>query len=144
MTAAAELGVRSPFRELRITKGEIRAMARAAGLPNWNKPAQPCLASRIPAGSPVTVAKLVRIDRSEQAIRALGIEIVRVRHHGEVGRVEIGVEDFSRVVASPLREKLVEALKASGFRFVAIDLEGYRSGSVNPATTESGERHDHG
>ncbi|MAE71692.1 MAG: TIGR00268 family protein [Gemmatimonadetes bacterium] len=144
MRAAAELGVRSPFRELRITKGEIRSMARAAGLPNWNKPAQPCLASRIPAGSPVTEAKLVQIDRAEQAIRALGIDVVRVRHHGDVGRVEVGIEQLSRVVATPLREKLVEALKSAGFRFVAIDLDGYRSGSVNPVTARRSERPDHG
>jgi len=131
MAAAAELGVRSPFRETGLTKAEIRALARHAGLPNWDKPAQPCLASRIPAGSTVTAAKLEQIERAERAIRDLGFAVVRVRHHGELARVEVACEDLDRLLRSPQREQILTLVRAAGFRLVTIDLEGYRSGNVS-------------
>lgn len=132
MQAARELGVRSPYREARITKAEIRAMAQAAGLPNWSKPAFPCLASRIPAGSEVTVEKLSQVDRAEIALRTLGFVDVRVRHHDETARIELPLKEIARIMEPGVRERVIEVLKGAGFRYIALDLEGYRTGSVNP------------
>ena len=137
MQAAVELGVRSPLREAGLTKAEVRRLAREAGLENWNKPAQPCLASRIPAGEPVTTGKLGQIEAAEGVLRALGLAVVRVRHHGEVARIEVEPEDLERVVRTPLRMKIATQIRELGFRFVALDLSGYRSGNVS--TTNAGD-----
>jgi uncharacterized protein len=133
MRAARELGIRAPFVEVGMTKAEIRRLAQARGLPVWNKPSLACLASRIPYGSPITAPRLARIDRAEQAIRALGYQQVRVRDHGDVARVELDPSELSSVVALEVRETLVAAVRQAGFRYVALDLEGYRTGAMNEA-----------
>ncbi len=129
--AAKELGVRSPLAEAGLTKAEIREMSRERGLPTWDKPSAPCLSSRIPYGSPVTVEKLGQIGRSELALRRMGFRALRVRHHDNVARIEVPVEEFPRVLER--REEIVGALKAEGFLFVSLDLAGLRSGALNDA-----------
>lgn len=131
MKAAAALGIRAPFVELGITKEQIRAMARQRGLEVWDKPSLACLASRVPYGSQITEARLDRINRAEEAIRALGITQVRVRDHGEVARIEVDPAQLAVLVNDEARRPLVEAIKACGFRYVALDLQGYRTGAMN-------------
>ena len=110
-------------------KAEIRAAARRLGLPNWNKPSFACLSSRIPHGTEVTVEALRQIETAEAAIKALGFSQVRVRHHGDVARIEVGPNEIARIVAE--RGRIVEALRSAGYRFVSLDLEGYATGSLN-------------
>ncbi len=131
LRAASELGVRSPLREAGLGKEAIRQLARDAGLPNWDKPAAPCLASRIPAGQPVTTAKLARIEAAEACLHERGFRVARVRHHGEIARIEVDGAEVARLLASPLREEISARLHALGFRFVTIDLDGYGSGRVS-------------
>ncbi len=127
--AAREMGVRSPLAEAELTKAEIRELSQARGLPTWDKPSAPCLSSRIPYGSEVTLEKLTQIGRSELALRRLGFREFRVRHHGQVARLEVPAAEFARVIDH--REELVQALKAAGFLYVSLDLAGLRSGSLN-------------
>lgn len=135
MRAAAEHRVLGPLADAGLGKAEIRALSRELGLETWDKPAQPCLASRIPYGQAVTPEKLSRIDRAEAAVRALGFRELRVRHHGEapelIARVEVPSADIDRLVAA--RADVVRALEPLGFQFVVVDLEGFRSGRLNGA-----------
>ena len=131
--AARDRGVRSPLAEAGMTKLEIRDWARELGLAVWDKPAAACLSSRVPYGSPVTLEKLTRIDRAESALKALGFRQCRVRDHGTVARVEIEASHLAHLLA--LRETVVATLKKSGFSYVALDLEGFRSGSMNEVIT---------
>jgi uncharacterized protein len=110
-------------------KADIRAAARTLGLPNWNKPSFACLSSRIPHGTEVTVAALRQIDAAEAALKAIGFSQVRVRHHGDVARVEVEPSEIPRLVAE--RERVVRALHEAGYTFVSADLEGYSTGSLN-------------
>jgi uncharacterized protein len=110
-------------------KPEIRAAARELGLPNWNKPSFACLSSRIPHGTPVTVEALRQIETAEAAMKALGFVQVRVRHHGDVARIEVDGAEISRLIAE--RERVVEAVRSAGYKFVSADLEGYSTGSLN-------------
>jgi uncharacterized protein len=137
LRAAREHGVRSPLQECGIGKEEIRAWARELGLPNWDKPANACLSSRIPYGSEVTPAKLGQVEAAEAALKKLGFGNFRVRHHGQVARLELDPEDLARAVTE--RSGIVAAVKAAGFLYVTLDLAGFRSGSMNEAiktTTE--------
>ncbi len=127
--AARERGVISPLRDAGITKAEVRALARALGLPNWDKPAAACLSSRIPYGTPVTRDALRRVERAEAALHELGFRQVRVRHHETVARIEVPIEDLERLMH--LREEVVRRVKAAGYVYVALDLQGFRSGSSN-------------
>lgn len=127
--SAVRRGVRFPLMEAGLSKPEIRAAARVLGLPNWNKPSFACLSSRIPHGTPVTVAALRQIERAEAAVKALGFGQVRVRHHGDVARIEVEAEEVDRLVAD--RERVVSAVRAAGYTFVAVDLEGYSTGHLN-------------
>jgi uncharacterized protein len=127
--AAREHGVRSPLAEAGMTKQEIRDWARELGLAVWDKPAAACLSSRVPYGSPVTVEKLTRIDQAESALKALGFRQCRVRDHGEVARIEIEPAHLTRLLE--LRDKVTSAIKNAGFAYVSLDLEGFRSGSMN-------------
>ena len=127
--AAREQGVRSPLQEAAITKAEVRAMARELGLPIWDKPAAACLASRIPYGSRVTDEKLSQVERAEAALRALGIRQLRVRHHDQMARLEVEPDAIATVVKH--RGDIIERLKPLGFIYVTLDLEGFRSGSMN-------------
>jgi uncharacterized protein len=131
MKAARDLGVRAPLMEAGLTKPEIRELARGLGLPVWDKPSLACLASRIPYGVPITEEKLARIDRAEEALRGLGLQQVRVRDHGDVARIEVEPASLPRLLDGELRRTAVAAVKGAGYRYVSLDLEGYRTGSMN-------------
>jgi len=127
--AAAEAGVRSPLAEAGLTKAEIRAWSESLALPTWEKPQAACLASRIPYGTPVTPERLAQVERAEAAVRALGLRTFRVRHHGEVARLEVAEEELAGAFAR--RVDLVVAVKTAGFKSAALDLEPFRSGRMN-------------
>jgi uncharacterized protein len=127
--SAVRRGVRFPLLEAGMGKAQIRAAARQLGLANWNKPSFACLSSRIPHGTEVTVTALRRIEAAEAAIKALGFEQVRVRDHGDVARIEVDAEEIDRLAA--MRERVVETVRRAGYTFVALDLEGYTTGSLN-------------
>jgi uncharacterized protein len=129
--AASEYGVRSPLLECGLTKADIRELSRRACLPTWDEPASACLSSRIPYGQVVTIEKLSMIDRAEMALKALGFRQVRVRHHGDVARIEISVDEMALALNLEMARKISYALKPLGFKYVALDLEGYRTGSLN-------------
>lgn len=131
--AAKELNVRSPLIEAGLTKAEIRALSQAAGLPVWDRPASACLSSRIPYGMPVTIEKLSVIERGEARLRALGFHQMRVRHHGDIVRIEIAPEEMPRALDAEMAGRMATAFKQLGFKFVTLDLEGYRAGALNEA-----------
>lgn len=131
MRAGEELGIRSLLREVKLTKGEIRYLSRKFGLPTWNKPSFACLASRIPYGLPITREKLRRIERGEEILFGLGFRQVRVRDYEKIARIEIEKEDFPLILREEIRKKVVKELKKLGYSYVTLDLEGYRSGSMN-------------
>ncbi|HYD40556.1 MAG TPA: ATP-dependent sacrificial sulfur transferase LarE [Anaeromyxobacter sp.] len=127
--AARERAVRSPLAEAGLTKDEVRAWSEAYGLPTWEKPQMACLASRIPYGTPVTPERLAQVERAEAALRGLGLRELRVRHHGDIGRIEIGEAELEAAFAR--RAALVAAVKEAGFRLAVLDLEPFRSGRMN-------------
>lgn len=127
--AATERGVRSPLAEAGLGKDEVRAWSAAYGLPTWDKPQMACLASRIPYGTAVTPERLAQVERAEAALRALGLRSFRVRHHGDIGRVEVAEEEVAAAFAR--RGELAAAVKAAGFRLAVLDLEPFRSGRLN-------------
>ena len=129
--AAAEHGVRSPLVEAGLNKDEIRALSRERGLPTWDKPAMACLSSRIPYGTQVTVEALERIGAAEAFLRSLGIRQLRVRHHGDVARIEVEPDGMAVLMQDGNRERAVERLKELGYQYVTLDLAGFRSGSMN-------------
>ena len=140
LQAVRELGIRSPLREAGLTKAEIRELSRALGLPTWNKPSFACLASRFPYGEEITVERLARVERAEQYLLDLGFGQVRVRSHGDLARIELCAADIPKAIEQ--REKIHAALKSFGFAYVALDLQGYRTGSMNevlPAVDSRGE-----
>jgi uncharacterized protein len=127
--AAAEAGARFPLVECGFTKAELRAASQAMGLRTWDKPAMACLASRLPYGTEVSVTLLSQVDRAESALRRLGFGQVRVRHYGDTARLEVSLEQLPLVLAE--REAVVAAVKAQGYRYATLDLEGFRSGNLN-------------
>ena len=129
--AAREFGVRSLLDEAGLTKAEIRELSREAGLPTWDEPASACLSSRIPYQSEVTVPKLQMVERAEEALRALGFRICRVRHHDTLARLEISREEMPRALDPATNAAIVRELKAAGYKYVSLDLQGYRMGSLN-------------
>jgi uncharacterized protein len=129
LRAAAELGVLSPLAELGFRKKDVRALAHSLGLGNWNHPSSPCLASRIPYGSAVTRDKLEQVAAGEAYLRALNFPVVRVRNNGPLARIEVPAAEIARLVA--LREAVTAYFKQIGFQYVTVDLEGFRSGSLN-------------
>ncbi len=132
MRAAAENGVRHPLQECGLGKDDVRALARAWGLPTWDKPATPCLSSRVAYGEEVTPERVRMIDGAEQWLRSRGLRLMRVRYHkGDLARIEVPVEELPRLAAPGLRDELIPAFRALGFKFVTLDLEGFRSGSLN-------------
>ncbi|MCA9829521.1 MAG: ATP-dependent sacrificial sulfur transferase LarE [Dehalococcoidia bacterium] len=134
---AAELhGVRSPLLETGFTKAEIREASLKLGLPTWDKPAMACLASRIPHGTPVTVGALDQVGAAEAVLRAVGMRQVRVRHHGEIARIETDAAGLELAMVAATRERIVGRLQSLGFRYVTLDLGGYRQGNMNAAGTE--------
>jgi len=129
--AAREFGVISPLDEAGLTKDDIRRLSRQAGLPTWDEPASACLSSRIPYYSEVSEAKLRVIERAEDALRDLGFRVLRVRHHGDVARIELAREEMPKLLAGDVMDRAESALRALGFKYVAVDLRGYRLGSLN-------------
>jgi len=130
-TAASELGVRSPLCEAGITKAGIRQYSKELGLPTWDKPAMACLASRLPHGTRITVDVLERVGRAEDVLRQLGIKQVRVRHHGDMARIEVDPDELSTLLDDGTREAAIDALKFLGYKYVTLDLEGYRPSGLN-------------
>jgi uncharacterized protein len=135
--AANELQVRSPLIEVGLTKAEIRRLAQAAGLPIWDRPASACLSSRIPYGMPVTIEKLSVIERGEAKLRQFGFRQLRVRHHGDVARIEIATDELPRALDFEMAQRMAAAFKQLGFKFVTLDLEGYRAGALNESLSGS-------
>lgn len=134
--AAAAAGARFPLVEAGFTKDDIRRVSRRLGLRTWDKPAAACLASRLPYGTPVTLGRLAAVEQAEAALHALGFGQLRVRHHGDAARLEVDAEALADVVAR--RSEVVAAVRAAGFTYVALDLEGFRSGSLNRALARTG------
>ncbi len=128
--ALAELGVRSPLVEAGFTKADIRVLSREMGLPTWDKPPFACLSSRFPYGTEITREKVSQVGRAEESLRELGLRVLRVRHHGDVARIELGPEEFALVV-NELRDEVIARVKAAGYPYVALDLQGYRIGAMN-------------
>jgi uncharacterized protein len=132
MRAASEHGVRHPLQECGLGKAAVRALARAWDLPAWDKPATPCLSSRIAYGEDVTPERVRRVDKAEQWLRQRGFRLLRVRYHkGDLARIEVPVEELPRLAEHGARAELVAAFRALGFKFITLDLEGFRSGSLN-------------
>jgi len=129
--AGRELGVRSPLREAGLTKAEIRSLSKKMGLPTWDKPSLACLASRFPYYTAIERRALLRVGRAEDVVRELGFTQVRVRHHGEIARIEVRPEEFSRLMTGNARAGLTAGLKKLGYAYITLDLEGYRTGSLN-------------
>lgn len=138
MQAAEEFAVRAPLLEAGLSKAEVRELARRLGLPNWTKPALACLSSRIPYGTPVTIASLGQIEKAEAFLWDRGFSNFRVRHHQKVARVEVTLEDLPRLCQDPLRSELVKYFKNIGYTYVTVDLQGFRSGSGNDVLAGTG------
>lgn len=128
--AAEELGIRSPLEEAELTKDDIRQLSRLLNLPTWDKPAFACLSSRFPYGTSITPERVGRVGKAEEALRALGFRVLRVRYHDTVARLELGPEEFA-LATGPLREDVARLVREAGFVYVAIDLQGYRTGAMN-------------
>ena len=135
--AAREMGVRSPLLECGMTKSDIREMSRRAGLATWDQPASACLSSRVPYGQVVTIEKLSMIDKAEMSLKELGFRQVRVRHHGDVARIEVAEAEMPRALDPEMSSRMSAALKTLGFKYVTLDLEGYRTGSLNESLLSS-------
>jgi uncharacterized protein len=144
MRAAREFGVWSPLIQAGLTKPEIRDLARSLRLPLWDKPSMACLASRIPYGTRITPPLLAKVQTAEDIMRSHGFSVVRVRHHGDIARVEVGREEFVRLMSDDVARSVTAALRDLGYAYVCLDLEGYRTGSMNEAikyrSQESGVR----
>ena len=137
LEAAKQYGVRSPLVEAGLVKEEIRRFSKEMDLPVWDKPAQACLSSRIPYGTPVSVEALTRIAQAEEFLRGLGLKQLRVRHHGTVARIEVAPEDFSSLLTGDTRNQITQRFKAIGYSYVTLDLDGFRSGSMNEVLSKS-------
>jgi uncharacterized protein len=136
--AAAERGVRSPLVEVGMSKHEVRLLSRRAGLPTWDKPASPCLSSRLAYGTPVTIERLRVVDEGEEVMRALGFREFRVRHHGELVRLEVAPSELDRALNREITDELARRFRALGFRYVTLDLHGYRTGAMNEILKNGG------
>jgi len=135
--AAAEIGVRSPLKEAKLTKSEIRILSRELGLSTWNKPSLACLSSRFPYYTEIDRKSLKQIGQAEEFLKELGFRQVRVRHHGQIARIEVEIGDLPRIVERGIREKIIEKLKKLGYTYVSLDLAGYRTGSMNEPLPQS-------
>ena len=131
--AAAEANARAPLQEAGLTKAEIRELSRRLGLPTWSRPASACLASRVPYGTRITAEVLNRIASAERVLRHLGFTQLRVRHHDQIARIEVPIDEFPKVIEEHTRRQIVERLKDIGYVYVTLDLQGFRSGSMNEA-----------
>lgn len=140
MKALRELEIRSPLKEAMITKEEIRSFSRKMGLKTWNKPSFACLASRFPYGKEITREKLSIVDKAERFLRGLNFRQVRVRHHGEIARIELEKDDIGTFISKGLMDKVIKKFKELGFLYVTLDLEGYRMGSMNEPLKRDAKR----
>lgn len=131
--AVEEFGVRSPLVEAGFTKKDVRALSKRLGLASWDKPANPCLASRIPYGTPITLETLARIRAGEKYLHGLGFPVVRLRHHGQLARIEVPAADLARITRPVTARRIARKMRSLGYLWTAIDLEGYRMGSLNRA-----------
>ena len=129
--AAGQLGVAAPLADAGLTKAEIRELSRLAGLPTWDRPASACLSSRIPYGTPVTIQNVKTVEAGEEEIKALGFRQFRVRFHGEIVRLEIAPEEMAKALTVEMAQRFTALFKSLGFKYVTLDLEGYRQGSLN-------------
>jgi len=129
--AASEKRVRHPLVEAEMSKADIRELSRAMGLPTWDRPASPCLSSRFPYGTQITLEGLRRVEQGERLLHAMGFRVARVRHHGEIARLEVEADEVARLLEPAIRDTVDRKLKQLGFRFVTVDLKGFRSGSLN-------------
>jgi uncharacterized protein len=129
--AASQHAVRSPLIEAGLSKSEVRELSRRATLPTWDKPASPCLSSRIAYGTTVTIERLSKVDRGEEILREFGFREFRVRHHDQLVRIEIAPSEMDRVLRKELIDELARRFRELGFKYVTLDLEGFRSGSMN-------------
>jgi uncharacterized protein len=132
LVAAAEHGVRHPLVEVGMRKADVRRAARELGVPTWNKPASACLSSRIAFGVTITVEELSKVGRAERLLKDLGFTQCRVRVHGDLVRIEVELDDVERMADPPVRDRVTRALRDLGYRYITLDLEGFRSGSMNP------------
>ncbi|MDH7497956.1 MAG: ATP-dependent sacrificial sulfur transferase LarE, partial [Syntrophomonadaceae bacterium] len=129
--ALQELAIDSPLRDAGLTREEIRAAARALGVPGWDRPSESCLATRIPYGTAISGELLAQVAAAEEAVRECGFRTVRVRHHGPVARIELEPAELERALHPPLRARLLEGVRRAGYVYVALDLQGYRTGAMN-------------
>lgn len=136
MKASKELGVRHPLQEAGLSKAEIRQIAKELGLPNWSKPSMPCLSSRFPYGHAIEPAKLRQVEESEQYLGSLGFTWCRVRHHGNIARIEVPETQLIKLASEPICQKVTAKLKALGFAYITLDLQGFRSGSMNEVLSQ--------
>jgi uncharacterized protein len=136
MRAKSEQNVRSPLLEAAFTKADVRSLSRELGIPTWDKPSFACLSSRFPYGHGITKENLLKVDAAETYMRDLGFRFFRVRHHDDkTARLEVGPQEFDRLFDNALREKIVNQFKTLGFAYVTLDLQGYRTGSMNEVLT---------
>ena len=138
--AAKQYGVRSPLVEAGLSKAEIRSLSQDMDLPTWDKPAQACLSSRIPYGSPVSVEALGRIAKAEEFLHGVGIRQLRVRHHGNVARIEVDTADFPILLDDETRQRITQHFRSLGYAYVTLDLDGFRSGSMNEVLQRKGRK----
>ncbi|MBU0533402.1 MAG: ATP-dependent sacrificial sulfur transferase LarE [Candidatus Omnitrophica bacterium] len=131
MKALLELDVKSPLLQAKLIKADIRKLSKKEGLPTWNKPSCACLASRIPYGAEITLAKLKRIEKSEEFLKSLGLKQVRVRNYDNLARIEVLKKDMPLILKEKIRTKIIEKLSKLGYHYITLDLEGYRTGSMN-------------
>jgi len=131
MRAGEELGVRSPLKEAGFTKDDVRMLSKQMNLPTWDKPAAACLASRFPYGDKITSTSLHQVEKAEEIIRRLGVRQVRVRHHGNIARIEVSPADFQKLLKAPVSARIVKEIKGLGYEYVTLDMQGYRTGSMN-------------
>lgn len=131
MQAGMELGIESPLKDCRLTKDDIRLLSKQYNLYTWDKAASPCLSSRVPYNSEITLEKLLRIDKAENIIKSLGIKVVRVRDHDQIARIEIPKENFDLFMKADETEEITNQIKALGYKYVSLDTKGFRSGSLN-------------
>lgn len=137
LTAAKELGVRSPLKEAGLTKQDVRELSKALGLPTWDKPSYACMSSRFPYGQTITPEKLSMVAQAEEFLRGLGLRQFRVRHHDTIARIEVLPADLSRLANGGLRTEIIRRFKEIGYAYVTLDLEGYRTGSMNEVLPEA-------
>ena len=139
--AAGEMGLINPLVDAQLTKEDIRILSKEMGLPTWDKPAMACLASRVPYGERITEEKLKMIEAAEDFLIVNGFLQCRVRHHGSVARIEVNCSDITRITEEKLRKKIIEKFKQIGFLHIALDLEGYTTGSLNRILLQAGNKH---